>query len=208
MAKVDVYNMEGAVTGQVELSDAIFGLEQPNEAVMHQVVKAILANRRQGTAATKTRSFVRGGGRRPYRQKGTGRARQGSIRAAQWVGGGTVFGPQPRSYRQAVTKKMRRLAMKSAFTTKVRDGKLVVVEDLAMPEVKTKAFVAAMAKLPVTGSALVVDGDANAHLFLSARNVRDVELSRVNTLNVYSILKFDSLVLTKSAVAQIEEVFA
>lgn len=208
MAKVDVYNMEGAVTGQIELSDAIFGLEQPNEAVMHQVVKAILANKRQGTAATKTRSFVSGGGRRPYRQKGTGRARQGSIRAAQWVGGGTVFGPQPRSYRQSVTKKMRRLAMKSAFTAKVRDGKLVVVEDLALPAVKTKAFVAAMAKLPVTGSALVVDGDANTNLYLSARNVRDVELSRVNTLNVYSILKCDSLVLTKSAVAQIEEVFA
>lgn len=208
MATVDVKNLKGAVTGQIELSDAIFGLAEPNEAVMHQVVKAILANKRQGTAATRTRSNTRGGGRRPYRQKGTGRARQGSIRAAQWVGGGVIFGPQPRSYRQSVTKKMRRLAMKSAFSCKVRDGQLIVVEDLALPEVKTKNFVEAMKALNVPSTVLVVDADENKNLFLSARNVADVQLSRVNTLNVYDILNNECLLLTKSAVAKIEEVYA
>ncbi|HHX37426.1 MAG TPA: 50S ribosomal protein L4 [Clostridiaceae bacterium] len=208
MAKLDVYNMEGAVVGDIELSDAIFGLEEPNEAVMHQVVKAILANKRQGTAATKTRSQRRGGGRKPYRQKGTGRARHGSIRSAQWIGGGIIFGPQPRSYRQHVNKKMRRLAMKSAFTTKARDNKIVVVENFDMPEIKTKALVETLCNLPVEGSALLVEAAANNNLYLSARNVPDINMSRVETLNVYDILKYDNLVLTKSAVAKIQEVYA
>ncbi|MGI6077009.1 MAG: 50S ribosomal protein L4 [Fastidiosipilaceae bacterium] len=208
MAKLDVYNMEGAVVGEIELSDTIFGLEEPNEAVMHQVVKAILANKRQGTAATRTRSERRGGGRKPYRQKGTGRARQGSIRSPQWVGGGVVFGPHPRSYRQSVNKKMRRLAMKSAFTTKARDGKIVVVDNFDLPEIKTKAFVNALNSLPVEGSALLVEAAANDNLYLSARNVPQVDFSRVETLNVYDILKYDNLVLTESAVAKIQEVYA
>ncbi len=208
MAKVNVYNLDGAVVGDLELSDAIFGLENVSESAVHQVVKAILANKRQGTASTKTRSEVRGGGRKPYRQKGTGRARQGSIRAAQWVGGGIIFGPQPRSYRQHVNKKVRRLAMKSVFTSKVSEGQLFVMENLDLPEIKTKAMVALIQKLPVEQSVLFVDVDSNKNLYYSTKNIPAVQARPVQELNVYEMLKYNSLVLTKAAVAKIEEVFA
>ena len=201
------YNMEGAVVGEIELPIRSSVWKNPTKQ-LYQVVKAILANKRQGTAATRIRSERRGGGRKPYRQKGTGRARQGSIRSPQWVGGGVVFGPHPRSYRQSVNKKMRRLAMKSAFTTKARDGKIVVVDNFDLPEIKTKAFVNALNSLPVEGSALLVEAAANDNLYLSARNVPQVDFSRVETLNVYDILKYDNLVLTESAVAKIQEVYA
>jgi large subunit ribosomal protein L4 len=207
MAKVDVYNMEGAVVGQMELSDAVFGIE-PNEAVLHQVVKAQLHNRHQGTSSTKGRSDVRGGGKRPYRQKGTGRARQGSIRAAQWVGGGVVFGPQPGFYRMSVPKKVRRLAMKSALSGKVAAGKLIVVDSLDLAEIKTKQFAAVLNKLPVEDKTLIIEAEGNRNLELSARNVRDVQLGRVNTLNVLDILRNNHLVVTKAAAEKIQEVYA
>ena len=208
MAKVDLYNLEGAVAGSVELSDAVFGLAEPNEQVVHQVVKAILANRRQGTSATKTRAAVRGGGRRPWRQKGTGRARHSSIRSPLWVGGGVTFGPQPRSYRQSVTRKMRRLAMQSALTMKAKAGQIVVIENLDLPEIKTKAVAQLLAKLPQAQSVLVVEEKTNDNFFRSARNIKDVNLTRVNTLNVYDILNHENLLLTKEAAAQMGEVFA
>lgn len=207
MAKVDVYNMEGAVTGAIELSDAVFGIE-PNEVVMHQVVKAQLHNAHQGTASAKGRSDVRGGGRRPYRQKGTGRARQGSIRAAQWVGGGVIFGPQPGFVRMTIPKKVRRLALKSALSAKVAAGQLVVVESLDLPEIKTKKFVEVLGKLPVENKTLIIESGANENLEKSARNVRDVRLGRVNTLNVLDILNHTNLVMTKAAAEKIQEVYA
>lgn len=208
MAKVNVYNLDGAACGEIELSDAIFGLEAPSQSAVHEVVKAILANKRQGTASTKTRSEVRGGGRKPYRQKGTGRARQGSIRAAQWIGGGVIFGPQPRSYRKSVNKKVRRLAMKSVFTSKVAEQQLFVMENLELDSIKTKTMAELVKKLPVEKSVLFVDADTNKNLYLSVRNIPAVESSPVQTLNVYDMLKYESLVLTKAAVAKIEEVFA
>ncbi len=207
MSKVDIYNMAGEVTGSRELNAAIFGIE-PNQTVMHQVVKGQLANRRQGTSSTKGRSEVRGGGRKPWRQKGTGRARQGSIRAAQWVGGGVIFGPTPRSYRQLLPKKIRRLALKSALSQKVLDQRLTLVDSLAMEETKTKRFVEVLKALKVEGSALVITEGGLVHLERSARNVPCVRTERVDTLNVYDVLKYDQLVLTTAALDQIEEVYA
>ncbi|NJP40850.1 50S ribosomal protein L4 [Oscillospiraceae bacterium HV4-5-C5C] len=208
MAKIDVYNMDGTVNGQIELSDAVFGIE-PNEAVMHQVVKSQLANLRQGTSKTKGRSEVRGGGRKPYRQKGTGRARQGSIRAAQWVGGGIIFGPVPRSYRQAVPKKLRRLALKSALSQKLLEGNVIVLDKLELDEIKTKKFVAVLKNLKIDAAkALVVTDESNTNVERSARNLINVQTARVNTLNVLNILKYDKFVVTKAAVEQIEEVYA
>ncbi len=208
MAKVDIYNLEGAVTGQIELSDAIFGIE-PNEAVLHQVIKGQLANLRQGTAKTKTRSEVRGGGRRPYRQKGTGRARQGSIRAAQWVGGGVIFGPAPRDYTQKLPKKLRRLALKSALSTKVKAEDLVVVENFDLKEIKTKTFAEALNNLKIADStALLVSSEANRNFELSARNIKGVKTTRVESLNALNIIKFEKFVVTKAALEKIQEVYA
>ena len=208
MAKLDVYNKLGEVVGQIELSDAVFAIE-PNESVLHQVVKQQLANKRQGTSSTRTRSEVRGGGRKPWRQKGTGRARQGSIRAAQWVGGGIIFGPKPRDYSFTVPKKQCRLALKSAFSSKLTASNIKVVEDLQLPEIKTKSFLAVLKalKLDQTSSLIVEAGD-NKNLQYSARNLPQVATTRVNTLNVYDVLSKDVLVLTKEAALKIQEVYA
>ncbi len=208
MAKVDVYNMDGAVTGQIELSDAIFGIE-PNVAVVQQVVKAQLANLRQGTSSTKTRSEVRGGGRKPYRQKGTGRARQGSIRAAQWIGGGVIFGPKPRDYSQKIPKKIGRLALKSVLSQKVADQKLIVVEDLNLSEIKTKKFVSVLNNLKLgEGKTYIVTEGGLSNLERSARNVPHVKTGLVNTINTLNLIKYDNLVVTKAALSKIEEVYA
>lgn len=208
MAKLDVYNKLGEVVGQIELSDAVFAIE-PNESVLHQVVKQQLANKRQGTSSTRTCTEVRGGGRKPWRQKGTGRARQGSIRAAQWVGGGIIFGPKPRDYSFTVPKKQRRLALKSAFSSKLTASNIKVVEDLQLPEIKTKSFLAVLKalKLDQTSSLIVEAGD-NKNLQYSARNLPQVATTRVNTLNVYDVLSKDVLVLTKEAALKIQEVYA
>lgn len=208
MAKLDVYNKLGEVVGQIELSDAVFAIE-PNESVLHQVVKQQLANKRQGTSSTRTRSEVRGGGRKPWRQKGTGRARQGSIRAAQWVGGGIIFGPKPRDYSFTVPKKQRRLALKSAFSSKLTASNIKVVEDLQLPEIKTKSFLAVLKALKLDQtSSLVVEAGDNKNLQYSARNLPQVATTRVNTLNVYDVLSKDVLVLTKEAALKIQEVYA
>lgn len=206
MAKVDVYNMEGAVVGSIELADTIFGIE-PNEDVLHRVVLNQLANRRQGTHSTKTRSEVRGGGKKPYRQKGTGRARQGSTRSAQWVGGGIIFGPKPRDYSYTLPKKVRRLAMKSALSTKLIGGDIIVLDTLELSEIKTKSMVNVLEKIGVTRSALVVLQDKNENVEKSARNLVGIKLARVNTINVFDILKFDKFVVTKAAVEKVQEVY-
>lgn len=207
MAKVDVYNLDGAVIGQIELSDAVFGIE-PNQSVMHQVVKNQLANRRQGTGSTKTRSEVSGGGKRPWRQKGTGRARHGSTRSAQYVGGGIIFGPKPRYYHYTVSKKVRRLAIKSALSTKLQEKQLIVVENFELAEAKTKNFVTALKKLNVTDRVLVVENEKNVNLELAARNIAKVQLSRANTINVFDLLKNEVLLISKAAVEKIQEVYA
>lgn len=207
MAKIDVYNLDGSVTGQIELSDAVFGVE-PNQHVMHLVVKNQLANRRQGTSSTKTRSEVRGGGKRPWRQKGTGRARHGSTRSAQYVGGGIIFGPKPRDYSYTLPKKVRRLALKSALSTKLLDKKIVVVQDFALAEGKTKLFATALKKLNLQQNLLVVSEARQENLERAARNLCGVKLSRVNTLNVFDLLKYDSLLLSQAAVEKIQEVYA
>ncbi len=206
MAKVDVYNMEGAVVGSIELSDSIFGIE-PNEDVLHRVVLNQLANRRQGTHSTKTRSEVRGGGKKPYRQKGTGRARQGSTRSAQWVGGGIIFGPKPRDYSYTLPKKVRRLAMKSALSTKLKGGSVIVLDTLELPEIKTQGMVRVLKNIGVTGSALVVMHDKNENVEKSTRNLVGIKTARVNTINVFDILKFDKFVVTQAAVEKVQEVY-
>ena len=205
MAKLDIYNLSGAVTGSIELSDEIFAIT-PNENAMAIVVRNQLANRRQGTQSTKTRSEVRGGGKRPWRQKGTGRARHGSDRSAQYVGGGIIFGPKPRSYSYTVPKKIKRLAMKSALSTKVAAGKLIVVEDMNLEAAKTKTMAAALKDLKAD-SALIVFEDKNVNAELSARNIPDTKTALVNTINVFDILKYDSLVVTKAAAEKIQEVY-
>lgn len=206
MAKVDVYNMDGIVTGSIELSDAIFGIE-PNQDVLHRAVLNQLANRRQGTHSTKLRSEVSGGGKKPYRQKGTGRARQGSTRSAQHVGGGIIFGPKPRDYSYTLPKKVRRLAMQSALSAKLASGSLIVVDGLSLPEIKTKKMVAVLGKLGVTRGALVVTTVRDENIEKSARNIVGIKTSLVNTLNVFDILKFDKFVVTKEAVLKVQEVY-
>lgn len=206
MAIVDVYNMEGAVTGSIELSDAIFGVE-PNHDVLHRVLLNQLANRRQGTHSTLTRSEVSGGGRKPYRQKGTGRARQGSSRSAQHVGGGIIFGPKPRDYSYTLPKKMRRLAMKSALSTKLASGSLIVLDTLEMPEIKTQKMVKVMSSLGVDKSALLVMLARDENIEKSARNIVGLKTALVNTINVFDILKFDKFVVTKEAVLKVQEVY-
>ena len=206
MAKIDVKDLTGAVTGSIELSDEIFGIE-PNEVAMSTVVRNQLANRRQGTQKTKTRSEVSGGGKRPYRQKGTGRARHGSTRSAQYVGGGIIFGPTPRSYSYTVPKKIKRLALKSALSSKVADQKLIVVENMDLDEVKTATVAKALKAIGAGNSSLIVLEDVNKNAELSARNIKDVKTALVNTINVMDILKYDSFVATKAAVEKIEEVY-
>ncbi|SDX52395.1 large subunit ribosomal protein L4 [Ruminococcaceae bacterium YAD3003] len=206
MAKIDVKDLTGAVKGSIELSDEIFGIE-PNEVAMSTVVRNQLANRRQGTQKTKTRSEVSGGGKRPYRQKGTGRARHGSTRSAQYVGGGIIFGPTPRSYSYTVPKKVKRLALKSALSSKVADQKLIVLENMDLDEVKTATVAKALKAIGAGNSSLIVLEGINKNAELSARNIKDVKTALVNTINVMDILKYDSLVATKAAVEKIEEVY-
>jgi len=207
MPKVDLYNMQGEIVGEVELDDSIFGIEA-NLDVMHSVVLNQLANKRQGTQSTKTKSEVRGGGKKPYRQKGTGRARQGSIRSAQWIKGGIIFGPKPRSYRYTLPKKVRRLAMKSALSTKVADQDIIVLDALTLDEIKTKQIVHMLGNLNATdNTALVVIKDKDDKVVRSARNIPGVKTAYVNTLNVYDILKYEKFIVTREAVGGIEEVY-
>ena len=206
MANVSVYNMEGKEVGTIELNDAVFGVEV-NEHLVHMAVVAQLANKRQGTQKAKTRSEVSGGGRKPWRQKGTGHARQGSTRSPQWTGGGMVFAPTPRDYTITLNKKEKRAALKSALTSRVNENKFVVVDELKFDEVKTKNFKAVMNNLKVS-KALVVLADNDQNTVLSARNIQEVKTSLVNTINVFDILKYNTVVATKAAVASIEEVYA
>ena len=206
MANVTVYNMEGNEVGTMELNDAVFGVEI-NEHLVHLAVVRQLANKRQGTQKAKTRSEVSGGGRKPWRQKGTGHARQGSIRAPQWTGGGVVFAPVPRDYEVKMNKKERRAALKSALTSKVQDNKLVVVDSLALAEVKTKEMQKVLTNLKAD-NALVVTAADDQNVVLSARNIADVQTATVNTINVYDVMKHNTVVVTKDAVASIEEVYA
>ena len=206
MAKIDVKDLTGAVKGSIELSDEIFGIE-PNEVAMSTVVRNQLANRRQGTQKTKTRSEVSGGGKRPYRQKGTGRARHGSTRSAQYVGGGIIFGPTPRSYSYTVPKKIKRLALKSALSSKVASEKMIVIENMDLDEVKTATVAKALKAIGAGNSSLIVLEGVNKNAELSASNIKDVKTALVNTINVMDILKYDSLVAHKAAVEKIEEVY-
>lgn len=206
MANVAVYNMEGKEVGTIDLSDAVFGVEV-NEHLVHMAVVQQLANKRQGTQKAKTRSEVSGGGKKPWRQKGTGHARQGSTRAPQWTGGGVVFAPTPRDYTIRLNKKEKRAALKSALTSRVNENKFIVVDELAFDEIKTKKFQTVMNNLKVQ-KALVVLGENSENVVLSARNIPTVKTAAVNTINVYDILKYNTVVATKAAVASIEEVYA
>jgi large subunit ribosomal protein L4 len=206
MAKVAVYNMEGKEVGSIELSDSIFGVEV-NEHLVHMAVLQQLANNRQGTQKAKTRSEVSGGGRKPWRQKGTGHARQGSTRSPQWTGGGVVFAPVPRDYSFKMNKKEKRAALKSVLTSKVADEKLVVVDELNLDEIKTKKFVEVMKNLKVEKALVVLDG-MNKNVIASAANIPTVKTVQTNELNVFDALKYDTVVVTKAAVETIEEVYA
>ena len=206
MANVSVYNMEGKEVGALELNDAVFGVEV-NEHLVHLAVVAQLANKRQGTQKAKTRSEVSGGGRKPWRQKGTGHARQGSTRSPQWKGGGVVFAPTPRDYTIRLNKKEKRAALKSALTSRVQDNKFIVVDEFKFDEIKTKKFQNVMDNLKVS-KALVVLADNDQNTVLSARNIAGVKTSQVGSINVYDILKYNTVVATKAAVASIEEVYA
>ena len=206
MANVAVYNMEGKEVGSLELNDAVFGVEV-NEHLVHMAVVAQLANKRQGTQKAKTRSEVRGGGRKPWRQKGTGHARQGSTRSPQWTGGGVVFAPTPRDYSFKLNKKEKRAALKSALTSRVVENKFVVVDELKLDEIKTKKFVEVLKNLNVE-KALVVLNDMDEKVIASAANIPTVKTTQTNELNVFDVLKYDTVVVTKAAVATIEEVYA
>ena len=207
MANVPVYDMNGKKVSETELNDAVFGIT-PNEAVMHAMVVNYLANQRQGTQSTLTRTEVSGGGRKPYRQKGTGHARQGSIRAPQWYHGGVALGPKPRSYRYTLNKKVRRLAMLSAFSQKALDQSIVVIDNLAVEGFKTKTIVNMLKGLEISGKALIVTQEADKQVYKSVANIPGVKASAVNTLNVYDILNYDKFIVSKGAVAKIEEVYA
>jgi len=206
MATVDVYNMKGDKTGSLDISDDIFDIKV-NEHALHMAVVQYLANQRQGTKGTKTRSEVRGGGRKPWRQKGTGRARQGSIRSPQWTGGGVVFAPKARDYSIKLNKKQRRLALKSALSSKVQGGKFVVLDSLSLGEAKTKEMLQICKNLNADNALVVLDS-VDKNVILSARNIPTVKTAGVNTINVYDILKHDTFVVTKDAVAQMQEVYA
>ena len=206
MANVSVYNMEGKEVGTMELNDAVFGVKI-NEHLVHMAVVAQLANKRQGTQKAKTRAEVSGGGKKPWRQKGTGHARQGSTRAPQWTGGGVVFASTPRDYTIRLNKKEKRAALKSALTSRVQENKFIVLDELKMDEIKTKRFKNVLDNLKVSGALVVVGADSD-NVVLSARNLPDVKTAYVNTINVYDILKYNTVVATKAAVASIEEVYA
>ncbi len=206
MANVAIYNMEGNEVGSLELNDAVFGVEV-NDHLVHMAVVQQLANNRQGTQKAKTRSEVRGGGRKPWRQKGTGHARQGSIRAPQWKGGGVVFAPVPRSYSFKLNKKEKRAALKSALTSRVNESKFIVLDELKLDEIKTKKFRKVLNNLKVN-KALVIINENDKNVVMSARNIPTVKTALTNTINVYDILKYDTVVVTKDAVATIEEVYA
>ena len=206
MATVSVYNMEGNEVGTMELNDAVFGVEV-NEHLVHMAVVAQLANKRQGTQKAKTRSEVSGGGRKPWRQKGTGHARQGSTRAPQWTGGGVVFAPTPRDYSFKLNKKEKRAALKSALTSRVEENKFIVVDELQFAEIKTKNFQNVLNNLSVS-KALVVLEDGNVNAELSARNIAGIKTAKTNTINVYDILKYNTVIATKAAVEKIQEVYA
>ena len=206
MPTVGLFNQEGKQVGDIQLNNNVFGVEVNTDA-MHQVVVALLANKRQGTQSAKTRAEVRGGGIKPWRQKGTGRARQGSIRAPQWIKGGIVFAPKPRDYRVSVPKSMRRVAMKSALTSKVQDNQMVVLESLSFDAPKTKQMVEVLKAFDAKKT-LIVTGESNEVLYKSARNIADVQIMPVNNINVYDLLKFEKLIITKDAVSKIEEVYA
>ena len=207
MPKVDVYDIKGKKVSDVELAETIFGIE-PNEAIVHSVLVNYLANQRQGTQSTKTRAEVRGGGRKPWRQKGTGRARQGSIRAPQWVKGGIALGPKSRSYKYTVNKKERRLAIKSLLSSKVLEKELTDVDKLELAEIKTKTMVKALADLKVEGKTLIVLPENNKNVIMSARNIEGVKTITLNNINVFDLLKYNNLVLPLETVKKIEEVYA
>ncbi len=207
MPSIDVYNVEGKKVKSVDLKEEIFGIE-PNEAVVHSVLVNYLANQRQGTQSTKTRSEVSGGGRKPWRQKGTGRARQGSIRAPQWIKGGIALGPKPRSYKYTVNKKERRLAVLSCLSSKVLENELTVVDTLEMKEIKTKEMAKVLTNLKVEGKTLILLAEKNENIQKSARNIEGVKTTLVNTINVYDLLKYKNLVITLDTVKKLEEVYA
>ena len=207
MPKIDVYDIEGKKVNDVELNEDIFGII-PNEELVHSVIVNYLANQRQGTQSTKTRAEVRGGGKKPWRQKGTGRARQGSIRAPQWVKGGIALGPKPRSYKYTVNKKERRLAIKSLLSSKVLEKELTVVDKLELAEIKTKTMVKALADLKVEGKTLIVLPENNKNVLMSARNIEGVKTITLNNINVFDLLKYNNLVLPLETVKKIEEVYA
>ena len=207
MPSIDVYNVEGKKVSSVDLKEEIFGIE-PNEAVVHSVLVNFLANQRQGTQSTKTRAEVRGGGRKPWRQKGTGRARQGSIRAPQWIKGGIALGPKPRSYKYTVNKKEKRLAIKSILSSKVLEKELTVVDKLELAEIKTKTMAKALADLKVEGKTLIIIPEQNKNVVMSARNIEGVKTILVNNINVYDLLKYNKLVLPLETVKKLEEVYA
>ena len=207
MPKVDVYDIKGKKVSDVELAENIFGIE-PNEAIVHSVLVNYLANQRQGTQSTKTRAEVRGGGKKPWRQKGTGRARQGSIRAPQWIKGGIALGPKPRSYKYTVNKKERRLAIKSILSSKVLEKELTVVDKLELAEIKTKTMVKALSDLKVEGTTLIILPEQNKNVLMSARNIEGVKTILINNINVFDLLKYNKLVLPLETVKKLEEVYA
>lgn len=207
MPKVDIYNIEGQKVGDMDLNDNIFDVDV-NRVAMHSAVVNFLANARQGTQYTKTRSEVRGGGKKPWRQKGTGRARQGSIRSPQWVGGGVALGPKPRSYSYALPKKVKRLALKSALTSKVLEENIIVLDELNLEAVKTKEIINILNNLNIDSSALIVLPEVNRNVVLSARNIQKVKTTTTNSINTYDILKYNKFIVTKDAVAKIEEVYS
>ncbi len=206
MANVDVYNMKAEVVGNMEISDNIFGVEA-NEPVVHMAVVQYLANQRQGTQSAKTRAEVRGGGRKPWRQKGTGRARQGSIRAPHWKGGGVIFAPKPRDYSFKINKKVKRLALKCALSSRVSDKKFIVLDELKLEAVKTKEMAKVLDSFKLNKALIVIEG-SDQNIVLSARNIPNVKTAGVNTINVYDILKYDTFLVTREAVNKIQEVYA
>ncbi len=207
MPKIDVYNIDGKKVSNIELNENVFGIK-PNEKIVHIALVNYMANQRQGTASTKTRSEVAGGGRKPWKQKGTGRARQGSIRAPQWIKGGIALGPKPRNYSYRINKKERQLAIRSVLSSKVLENNLVVVDKLDLKEIKTKNMVKALENLKVEGKALIVLPENNINVQKSARNIEGVKTSLTNTINVYDLLKYNKLVLTVDSVKSLEEVYA
>ena len=207
MPKIDVYNMEGKKVSETELNESIFGIK-PNKTVVHTVLKNYLANQRQGTSSTKTRAEVRGGGRKPWRQKGTGRARQGSIRSPQWIKGGIALGPKPRSYTYKINKKEKQLAFKSVFSSRVLENEIVVLDKLEFKEIKTKNMVKVLASLKLEGKILLVLPEKNENVLKSANNIKELQFNLVNTLNIHDLLKYNKLVVTLDTIKKLEEVYA